>query len=364
MQQAEIAGIKEERASRRQAPSASVLSTGTLLYVAIGGLFLLSLGENPLLVLLGFSGAFELFAQLVSSLVPLWLLLPGVALLVLNGPLRRHIWAQKVPSLAALVYCSIFVLMFGLVKNNLPSVIPFWADDVLTSADLALHFGHTPHAMVSWLSGMDVSTLLRFYLNSWVVPATYLPFILTALDPNPERRRTFILLWMGCWIVLGNLIAVCFMSYGPIFSDLFADGNAQMHEGVLTMLQRDDAWALEEVKMKLWTAYTGELPMAGSGISAFPSVHVGMATVIALYLIRLVSDWTRTLRLPQVFGRGARIASWFIAAGYVAVYLVLSVYLGWHYALDGYVSILVIGGLYALLRRRETLWKPALQAQS
>ncbi|WP_394707415.1 phosphatase PAP2 family protein [uncultured Celeribacter sp.] len=358
MQQADIDTVAAAHGVSAEIPRMGVLATGTLLYFAVGGLFLLSVGINPLIVLSGVGESLPFFFKTLAEVLPVWLCVAACLALALIAPLRRHLWAQKVSALAAVIYCSVFVLMFGLVKNNLSQAVPFWADDVLTRADLALHLGQTPHHLVSWLSGLNVSSLSRFYLNSWVVLATYFPVFLMAFDPNVARRRIFTILWMGCWIVLGNLIAACFMSYGPIFADLFPGGAAAQHGEALAVVQRADAEALMAIKMQLWAAYSGETEMVGSGISAFPSVHVGMATVLALYLMHLVRDVTAGAGLPTGALRVLRGASVLIAVLYVLIYLVLSVYLGWHYALDGYASILVICAAYGLLLRYKDRFVP------
>lgn len=82
----------------------------------------------------------------------------------------------------------------------------------------------------------------------------------------------------------------------------------------------------------LWTLYQSGTIGLGSGISAFPSMHVALATVVALY----AWEWSRKLG--------------FVAWVYVAFILCSSVYLGWHYAIDGYASIVVVSGLYWALR--------------
>ena len=61
----------------------------------------------------------------------------------------------------------------------------------------------------------------------------------------------------------------------------------------------------------------------GSGISAFPSVHLSMATL-----------WTIV-----AFRMSARLG--WAALVFLLVILVGSVALGWHYAIDGYASIVV-----------------------
>ena len=86
------------------------------------------------------------------------------------------------------------------------------------------------------------------------------------------------------------------------------------------------------MKKALWNVYVDHGQAFGSGISAFPSVHVAMAVVTSLYL--------------------AERSRWLAPVGiaFVAIILFMSVYSGFHYAIDGYASILVVATAYGLER--------------
>jgi hypothetical protein len=74
----------------------------------------------------------------------------------------------------------------------------------------------------------------------------------------------------------------------------------------------------------LWTSYLTGGGGLVSGISAMPSMHVAMPALFA------VAAWRRA--------RALAMALWV----YTAVIVVGSVHLGWHYAVDGYASILLV----------------------
>ena len=92
-----------------------------------------------------------------------------------------------------------------------------------------------------------------------------------------------------------------------------------------------------QVQVELWDMYAEGFLALGTGISAFPSVHVAMATVIALY----VSE--RSVWLIPVAGT------------YLAAILVLSVHTGFHYAVDGYASIFLVAIAWRWLRPQPTI---------
>lgn len=64
--------------------------------------------------------------------------------------------------------------------------------------------------------------------------------------------------------------------------------------------------------------------MVGDGISAFPSLHVGMATLIAIFFY----DMNRIIGIA--------------AFGFCAIIFVGSIVLGWHYAIDGIASFCAV----------------------
>jgi PAP2 superfamily len=67
-----------------------------------------------------------------------------------------------------------------------------------------------------------------------------------------------------------------------------------------------------------------------NGISAMPSVHVAVAVLFAL--------------------AGGRAGRWpgRLFTAYAGIVLLGSVHLGWHYAVDGYVSAAIVAGLWLL----------------
>ena len=100
-------------------------------------------------------------------------------------------------------------------------------------------------------------------------------------------------------------------------------------------------WALSVQEM-LIDGYMNDGPV--KGISAMPSMHVASTVMMTLYAFSV-----------------SRIWGWVMTA-FTAVILVGSVQLGWHYAIDGYVSIVVALGCYWVARKVVTALSRAEEA--
>ena len=255
----------------------------------------------------------------------------GLALLFRPGgaeTLRRIVLALGVTVLVQSAYST--------VKADMPLITPFFADPWLARADAALHGGTDPwrilHDAFPHLPTFPGDVI---YLTSWTAVALGLPVLVAATDGDPVRRRHAIGLWVAIWPLLGNAMALLGLSGGPVFHDRltgldhFADlAGAQAAAGI----DLANAGRLMDL---LWDLHSEDAQVLGSGISAFPSMHVAAATLAAFYLSE---------RMPWLAP---------IAFCWAATILFLSVWYGWHYALDGYVSALIVGGAWLVLRRHR-----------
>ena len=330
----------------------SLLFALTLFYCLAGAVFLHMTGAQPALLIYGVLYALPSFAAFALKFAPWWVYAILPVTLAIFGNVRNMTLKKAVSIVASIVLCSAFTFMFSMVKTQFPAAMPFWADDLFTRLDQLLHFGQNPRDFLQFMGWFGVSSLEKFYLNGWVFIATFFPALLIAFDPDEIRTRQFILLWAACWIVLGNLLALTFMSAGPIFVELVPGVDPDVHADVVGLLAREDAAFLLDLRNNLWDAYANGSKMVGTGISAFPSVHVGMATVFGLYLIRLGHDLRAqdaALHRHVPMHWAGTVAGVLI----IAIFLVLSVYLTLHYAVDGYASLIVIWAIYVFLRRNS-----------
>jgi hypothetical protein len=119
---------------------------------------------------------------------------------------------------------------------------------------------------------------------------------------------------------LGTIGATLMSSVGPVFYERFF--HVDRYAALMEMIRASAIGEyMREATGYLYANYASGGHQAGTGISAMPSMHLAVVTLNALMLSRL----------HRLLG----IAGW----AYVAAILFGSVYLGWHYAIDGYVSI-------------------------
>ncbi|WP_165915493.1 phosphatase PAP2 family protein [Rhodovulum marinum] len=238
---------------------------------------------------------------------------------------------------------TLFHLTFLTIKTSLPDIVPFFADPALSRFDSWLHGGIAPWELThGLLAGVPAWIFERLYIDVWIVVIFCFPVVVTLADGDARRRARFFALYVFVWVGIGNVLALAGMSVGPVYHDRLT--GLDVFGGLDTALAASGIAATYTGALQdtLWSLYVDGQNSAASGISAFPSVHVAMTTLVALYIFE---------RVPR---------AWPLSLLLVLGYLVMSVHLGWHYAVDGYASILLVGAVWGVLRRvsrsRETLF--------
>lgn len=244
----------------------------------------------------------------------------------------------------ALAGCIIFSVSFTFMKTSLPYIVPFYADPLFADIDKVMHGGVDPwiltHQLMPFINAEAVSTL---YFIVWGLPAAFFPVILAVTDSDAARKRTYMILFIFVWIGLGNVVAYSGASVGPVYYDRLIGGDR-----FAELLAAIQASGVGETKVGivqdgLWHVFSNHSQMIGSGISAFPSVHNGVAALIMFYC----------------FDR----SKWLAPVGVAFCFLILfcSVYVGWHYAIDGYFSILAVWGAWYALKVWDRRKRPDTQ---
>lgn len=231
-------------------------------------------------------------------------------------------------------------------KNLLSISRGFDWDLRLADADRWLHGGTDPWRWLFPLLGHEPVTRVfeAFYDTGWFLTNSLAVAAVTLARRDDALRGQFFATFLLAWILLGTLAAGLFLSAGPVYYG-HVTGDHQRFGPLASFLSFSHGLdhSASDYQAYLWRLHQRGDAGFGSGISAFPSMHLAMSTLTALL----------GLRLHRALG--------LVLAAHGAVILVGSVHLGWHYALDGYASIAAVVLLWhAVGRGLRRLRRPPL----
>jgi hypothetical protein len=214
-------------------------------------------------------------------------------------------------------------------KAAIPTFNPFSWDPQFAAWDAALHGGAQPWEILQPLLGRPWITRLldAVYLMWHLVLAGVV--VWQAWSPDRTARLQFLLAFVLAWILLGTGLATLLSSAGPCYYAQVTgqpDPYVRLFEYLESVDARTPLGNLQAQRW-LWTNY--QSGVENVSISAMPSMHVALPLLYVL----------AALRKPAL--------AWGFAI-YALLILVASVHLGWHYAIDGYVSALAVPILWWL----------------
>lgn len=255
-----------------------------------------------------------------------------------TSPNLKTFGDRLVTAIITCALCLIFLAGFTGFKTSMPLLAqqfglePFFADPFFAELDRALHFGIDPWRFTHAFSEQFSISEFTYYASivygpTWGFLAFYFPALMVLFGEHGERLRRYQILYILCWIGLGNILAFAGLSAGPVYYDRLHDV-AQFTDlqGTFSELGWHGGW-FGIIQDGLWDLYVNEGQAVGSGISAFPSLHVASMTVVVVYLCER-SKW---FLLPAII--------------LLSAVVFVSVWCGYHYAIDGYFSIIAIVGM-------------------
>ncbi|MDG4853674.1 MULTISPECIES: phosphatase PAP2 family protein [unclassified Mesorhizobium] len=277
--------------------------------------------------------------KLLYLLLPFLILIGLIVAAVISQPRAPASWlryklASRGPG--ATITLGIFILClaaFTAYKHEFSQLVPFFADQFLARIDTALHFG-APWRWARAVPVPDVAdrALYMLYSQLWFVVLAAVVVVAAWLDDAPKRQRYFLSL-ITCAVILGMAVRLAASSAGPIFYDRLFDPD--MFEDLIRSLKASDSGPdTLRITDYLYSSYTAHKASIGTGISAMPSFHVAIAVLNALFLSSL--------------NRRVGAVAWI----YAGIILFGSVYFGWHYAIDGYFSIIATAVIWRQSGRR------------
>ncbi len=226
-------------------------------------------------------------------------------------------------------YCMfLFFWAFLVQKSLIALIMPHYLDPALSNIDYILHFGYYPFELLPSLSTSFTGLLITeqaYFL--WFIFILAVNVYALLFDPDQKRRKLYLWSSFCIWLILGCIGAILMSSVGPIF---YGDFYPSL-DNPYSQINADMAQA-ESMGAMLWPGAVSVLldfhhnkdVIDLNGITAMPSMHVAASMLSFLYM-RSVN---RTLGI--------------LSGIYGLAILICSVILGFHYAIDGYFSILAV----------------------
>ncbi len=221
---------------------------------------------------------------------------------------------------------ALFMLLlpsFNAFKQRILPQAGFRYDAELAALDRAL-FGADPGPWLHQMVGSPGTTLFfDAAYHGWFLPTT-LGLCVVGLCAGTRTRGQYMLAYAAIWIILGSLFAWLVPAAGPAFYQaLVGSAGAEPFRLVHEQLAvAGDTRFLTSLGNQAYLRENFASPSLalGGGISAIPSIHNAMATLFAV----------ASFRVHRLLG--------FIMLGFAMLIWIASVYLNWHYAIDGIVG--------------------------
>lgn len=241
----------------------------------------------------------------------------------------QHYVTERLPAALAVFIAYLGISFFFIGKAFVKNWGGFYADPLLLQLETVLHFGQVPLAFIpDWMFQHRFIALVdEAYLSWFSVMYFFVGYALFAEKDMAQQKR-FIWSSLILWFFAGVGAAMALSSCGPIFLEFFHTqlaptyqpfvdkmiAIAREHKETYSFLKNRDLLYANTLKGDLLPQFS---------ISAMPSLHVAIAWLNVLYA-RKINPWFA----------GATFA-------YFVVILFGSVFLLWHYAIDGYAGMIL-----------------------
>ena len=237
--------------------------------------------------------------------------------------------ARVISSIILIAGICIFIGMFTSIKSSFAALQGFQHDLWQADLDKILFFGNEPwHILFKPFHSTTLQSIIEVNYNVlWHIQTYAILFFVCVSPQNKHYRKRYITSYILLWAIVGNLFAGIFISAGPAFYENIT-GDASRFSEQVAMLASYGENSVVNYQNYLWSAFETNSTSFGTGISAFPSVHVSIVTLNAFFAFEV----NKKLGI--------------FAVAYALFVAISSVYLAWHYAIDGIFGAMIVALIY------------------
>jgi hypothetical protein len=256
---------------------------------------------------------------------------------LLRPAVRQDLQARIFWLAVACLLTTLTFPFFAMFKELVLPMRGFLWDRTFAHLGRAL-FGVSPWTLTHDLFGSVLGTRLLDLAYRCSLPFIFgIPLVSAVVFRDPRLRLRLVSTWMTSWIAIGTLAGWYFASAGPCYYNNFVASDPDYANllqrlaaiGAQASAQGHPIASLQYQSGLLLTFRTHDFA-PGGGISAMPSMHVAMATLLSIL--------------------GFRINRW-LGAAFTTIGILVwfaTVHFGWHYFVDGPVGALMMLALWKL----------------
>lgn len=282
---------------------------------------------------------FEFLFPLIGVLIPTLCIVYSALKIALKVRKRRILafklfmspenLANMISTILLMCLVCILIGMFTSVKTSFSALQGFQHDVWQANLDKILFLGNDPWQVIfkPFHSETLQSIIETNYNVIWHLQ-TYIILFFVCLSKNYQNfRKRYFVCFAVSWMIIGNLFAGLFISAGPAFYENVTGDALRFGEQMKMLAAYNESTAIH-FQAYLWNLYETRSTAFGSGISAFPSMHVAVVALNAIFAFEI----NKKLGILATF--------YALFVGYS------SVYLAWHYAIDGIFSAIILIMIY------------------
>lgn len=230
-----------------------------------------------------------------------------------------------IDSLRIITAVVITIIFFCNLKQIIPLVNLDLYDPLFWKLDALIHFNVSPTLLAlklpkdSWLWAFMDKFYVTFFLKNIILPWVFILQVKSVTLRN-QLITSLCLIW-----ILGGLSYFLFPAIGPCYFKpiLFEGINIPIAKNLQKILFIEYSSVINNMRHSTATLY---------GIAAMPSLHIAVSALFTIFSKKL----NRMLFILVLI--------------YAILIWIGSIMLGWHYAIDGYVEILVAILAYFIAR--------------